>query len=111
MGFEWMTLAPPMEPEPVMLPGQAQIVDSTPVDLGWAEGRRFTLQVYAATAEDEEGLAPVESVQAHVLVTLSRDDERLGLHFYVSAPDAQGLNDLEPELQHVLNTARLTEGS
>lgn len=109
LGFEWVSLEPPMEPEAAMLPKQAQILESAPIDLGWAEGRRFTLEVYAAEMEEGGAQAPVESVEAHLLMTLSHDDDRLGFDFYASAPDAEALETLEPALQRMLNTALLVE--
>lgn len=98
LGFDWMELEPPMELEAAMLPSPAQIVDSRPVDLGWVEGRRFTLDVYA----------PEESFQMHVLCTLNRGGKRLGLDFYAVALSPEALQELEPLLQHVLDTAQLT---
>ncbi|MFO7741722.1 MAG: hypothetical protein R6X31_05335 [Anaerolineae bacterium] len=110
LGFEWMTLEPPTEAEAAMLPQPAQIVDSAPVDLGWAGGRRFTLEVYApATQDGDDAQAPVESVETHVVITVDQDGERLGLHFYASAPSAQALSNLEPALQHMLDTALVVE--
>lgn len=109
LGFEWMTLEPPMELEAALLPKPAQIVESAPIDLGWAEGRRFTLDVYGAGTGEGDAQAPVESVEMHVLTTVDQDGARLGLDFYVSAPDGEALETLEPALQHMLNTAILVE--
>lgn len=98
-----------MEPEPVLLPHDAQIMDSEAVDLGWAEGRRFTLEVYGPADQGDDTQAPVESVQTHVLVTLRQGDERLGLDFYASAPSTEQMNVLAPLLQHLVDTAELVE--
>jgi hypothetical protein len=98
-----------MELEAALLPKPAQILDSTPIDLGWAEGRRFTLEVYSPTGEEDDTQAPVESVETHVLFAMDQDGARLGLDFYVSASDGEGLEALEPAVQNMLSTARLVE--
>jgi hypothetical protein len=103
-----MTLNPPMEQEAALLPNHAQIVDSQPVDLGWAEGRRFTLEVYGPAAEGGEQ-APVASVQTHVLVTLEQGDARLAFDFYAVAPTAEALETLASPLQRMLDSAQPTE--
>jgi hypothetical protein len=107
LGFNGVALEPPMEPEPALLPDPAQTVDSQAVDLGWADGRSFTLEVYGPGVEGGDTKAPVESVQKHVLIVLQRDNGRLGLDFYAGAPEAEALKGLEPALQHVLDTATL----
>jgi hypothetical protein len=109
LGSEWVKLEPPMELEAALLPKPAQIVESAPIDLGWAEGRRFTLEVYGPASEGDDAQAAVESLEAHVLITVDRDQDRLGLDFYASAPDAEALGTLEPALQHMLDTAMVVE--
>lgn len=109
LAFEWVGLEPPMELEAAMLPKPGQILDSTPIDLGWADGRRFTLEVYGAGTEEGDAQAPVEWVETHVLVTVDQDDARLGLDFYASALDAEALDTLEPAFQHMLDTAVVVE--
>jgi hypothetical protein len=109
LGLAWTELEPPMEPEAVLLPSPSQIVNSDPVDLVWARGRRFTLEVYAPAAAGGDTKAPVESVETHVLLTVDRGEERLGLDFYASAPSAAGLEQLEPALQHILESALWAE--
>jgi hypothetical protein len=108
LALNGVEIEPPMEPEATMLPNPAQIVESQPVDLGWAKGRRFTLEVYASAAQGD-GKAPVESVQTHVLVTLDQGEKRLGLDFYAVAPSAEALKELEPALQRMLDTATWVE--
>jgi len=108
LAFEWVRLEPPMEMEAALLPKPAQILESTPIDLGWAEGRHFTLEVYG-TGTGEGDKAPVESVETHVLFAVDQDGARLGLDFYASAPDGKALENLEPALQHMLSTAVLVE--
>lgn len=81
LAFEWVNLEPPIELEAALLPKPAQIVESAPVDLGWAEGRRFTLEVYGPSDEGDDTRAPVESVGMHVLIAVDQDDAWLGLDF------------------------------
>jgi hypothetical protein len=96
-----------MEPEAVLLPHHAQILDSEAIDLGWARGRRFTLEVYASAAEGGETKAPVTSVEIHVLLTVDREEERLALDFYASAPCSEGLREVELTLQEMIDSAVL----
>ena len=105
MGLNQTVLEPPMEPEAVLLPGDAEIVVSEPVDVGWAGGRRYTLEVFGPAAEDEDGRAAVEAVEEHVLVVLDTDEDRLGLDFYASAPDADDLAELVAAFDHMVETA------
>lgn len=110
VGFEYVALEPPMEIEAAMLPDSAQIVSSDPVNLEWASGRRFTLAVFGSTTEEDDARADVESIQTHVLLTVDRDGTRWGLDFYISALTADRLAEIEPVLQHMLDTAALAEG-
>jgi hypothetical protein len=109
LGFNGVALEPPTEPEPALLPQLAQILESERVDLEWAEGRSFTLEVYRPAVEDGDTKAPVESVQEHVLVVLKRGEGLLGLDFYASAPDVEALSSLEPALRRMLDTVTLAE--
>ncbi len=111
LAFNWMELEPPVELEAAMLPQRAQIIDSSPVDLGWTGGRRFTLEAYAPEGGNGDAQSPVESFQTHTLVTLEQGEKRLGLDFYAVAPSAEALQEVEPLLQRMLDTARLTEES
>lgn len=45
VGLKWVDLQPPLEAEAVMLPNHSQVLRSEPVELGWATGRRITLEV------------------------------------------------------------------
>ena len=106
VGVKWMALEPPMEAEAVMLPGQSQVLDSEPVTLGWASGRRITLEVYAPPVEGE-GRAPVESVESHVLVVRADGGTRLAVDFYASAPTEEALKEAESALQRMVDSSRL----
>ncbi|MBN1976539.1 MAG: hypothetical protein JW918_03980 [Anaerolineae bacterium] len=107
LGFTWMDLEPPMEPEAAMLPAHAQIVASEPIILGWGDGRSFTLEVYGPAVEGGDK-APIKSVETHVIVVIiSSDDVRRGFDFYTSAPTVEHLAELEPALRHALETAAL----
>jgi hypothetical protein len=105
LGVNWVELVPPMEPEAVLMPNHAEIVDSEPIDLGWAQGRRTTLEVFAPAAEQGGGRAPVVAVETHVLLTLTQDGRRLGLDFYLSAPTAELLNAHEQALEELVTGA------
>jgi hypothetical protein len=107
LGVNWIELVPPMEPEVVLMPNHAEILDSEPIDLGWAQGRRTTLEVFAPAAE-QGGRAPVVAVETHVLLTLTQGGRRLGLDFYLSAPTVELLHVHEQALEDLVSSATLT---
>jgi hypothetical protein len=106
LGFNWMALEPPVEPEAAMLPDHAQIVASEPVVLGWGDGRSFTLEVYGPAVEGGDK-APIMSVETHVIVVISSDGIRRGFDFYTSAPTTEQLAELELALRHALESTEL----
>jgi hypothetical protein len=110
LGVNGVGLEPPMEPEAVLLPNHAQILDAVPIQLAWGEGRRFLLERYAPAAESDgaEVKAPIEAVEMHALSVIELDGESLGLDLYASAPTAEALAGMEPLFQHVLATAQVT---
>jgi hypothetical protein len=103
VGFAWQDLQPPMEPEAVMLPGNAQILDSRPVSRNWAEGRSITLEVYTSAAQGGE--AAVESVETHILIVVERQERRRVYDFYASAPTDEALEGVRGVLWHMFNSA------
>ncbi len=107
VGFNWVTLEPPMEPEAALLPQPAQILDSEPVDLAWSNGRRFTLEVYEEAMPEGETKAPVLAFEAHVLLTVGEGEERRAVDFYASASTEAQLATLESTLQHMLASVKL----
>jgi hypothetical protein len=104
IGLQWAELAPPAEPEAVLLPANSQILDSQPVDVPWGQARRVTVEVYGA-AEAGQGQAPVQAVEIHILVVTSLDGQRRGYDFYASAPTAEQLAPLQPVLDAVVQSA------
>jgi len=110
LAVTWTELEPPMEPEAVLLPSPSQIMDSEPIDLAWTKGRRFSLKVFGPEGEGSDSEAAVASVQTHVLLSLDAGGDRLGVDLYASAPSAEALKQLEPALQHALESALWAEG-
>jgi hypothetical protein len=109
LGVAWADLQPPMEPEAVLLPNHAQVVSSESVDLGWAQGREVTLEVFAPAAEQgaSEEPAPVVAVETYVLLVTVQQDRRLGIAFYSSAPTAEALAETLPMLDEVVASAAM----
>jgi hypothetical protein len=112
LGVNGVELEPPMEPEAVLLPNHAQILDSEPIHLSWGEGRRFLLERYgpAAESEGEERKAPVEAVELHIVSIIEQRDDSLALNLYASAPTMEDLAQIEPLFQHVWGTATMAPG-
>jgi len=107
IGVHWAGLAPPQEPEAVLLPGPSEIVESEPVDVGWGTGRSYTLQVFESAPEHGGTRAPVSSVETHVVIVVFRDGGRLGLDFYARADDSEQLTDIQPFLGHMLDSSMM----
>ncbi len=105
LGVNWMDIQPPQEVEAAMLPTPSQVIHSEPVELGWGSGRRFTLEVYAPAAQDDDTQAPVQLVETHVLIVVGLGDTRRAFDFYASGQTAEQLAMLEPSLQHMLETS------
>jgi hypothetical protein len=107
VAMTWADLEPPQESEAALLPGPSQITESEPVDLSWASGRRFTLEVYAAGQEGEGERAPVVSREIHVLLVLNLEEVRRAIDFYAAAGTSEQLADLQPILQNMLESSAL----
>lgn len=107
LGIEWADLQPPMEPESILPPGQSQILSSEPVDLGWASGRRITIEVYtpAEVSQGSEALPAIVAVETHVVVVASHRGDRRAYDFYARGRTAEELAGREPLLQHMLDSA------
>jgi len=103
LGVRWADLEPPQEPDVVLLPQPALVLDSEPVEVTWGSGRRFTVEVYGE-AEEEAGQAPVQAVETHVLVVVEQEGGRRAYDVYIGAPDAGQLASLETILQHALSS-------
>lgn len=103
VGVVWRDLQPPEEPEAV-LPSPSQVLDSEPIDLGWASGRRVTLEVYAPGPGTGDTQAPAQSVQAHVLLVVQDGSIRRAYDLFAAATSAADLEAIEPIFQHMLDT-------
>jgi hypothetical protein len=106
IGVEWAELEPPQEPEAVLFPQPAKMVDSQPVELGWGSGRQVRLEVLGATADGGEQ-APVESYEIHTLIVSTQADRRLAVDFYATAVTPEQLAELEPFLKQMVNASEL----
>ncbi|MEJ2735001.1 MAG: hypothetical protein P8189_15780 [Anaerolineae bacterium] len=107
LGVTWVDLTPPQEPEAALLPQNAQIVQSEPVELSWGSGRTFTVEVYGPAAEGSATQAPVQSVETHVIVVAQIGDTRRAFDLFASAPTAAELDTLAPALQDMLDSSAL----
>jgi hypothetical protein len=103
VGVKWEDLNPPQEPEAALLPEDAQIIETSEVDLSIGAGRRFLMSRYGPAVEGGDEQAPVESVHIHVLVTQTGDVRR-GFDFYAIAPDENTLPEVKSVLEHLLET-------
>jgi hypothetical protein len=107
VGVKWTDLVPPQEVEAALLPGPSQITESEAVDLSWASGRRFTLEVYGEGEGGEGEEAPVASREIHVLLVPNLEEGRLGIDLYAAAETSGQLENVRPALQHMLDSSRL----
>ncbi|NOR83667.1 MAG: hypothetical protein GQ526_09260 [Ardenticatenales bacterium] len=109
IGVNWMDIRPPQEAEAAMLPTPSQVIHSEPIELDWASGRLFTVEVYSSAAQGDDTRAPVQSVETHVIFVVNLGDTRLAFDFYASGQTAEQLAVLDPSLQHMLETSILTD--
>ena len=107
IGVNWMDVQPPQEVEAALLPTPSQVIHSVPVELDWASGRSFTVEVYAPAAQGDDTRAPVQSVETHVLIVVSLGDTRRAFDFYAIGQTAEQLAILGPSLQHMIYSAAL----
>jgi Tol biopolymer transport system component len=109
VGVNWADLEPPMEPEAAMLPGPSLVLDSVPVDLGWASGQRLTAEVYAPAVSGggSDAAASVKAVERHTVVVVNQGDMRRAYDFYASAPNADVLSMLDPVLDAMVSSVKL----
>lgn len=104
IGVNWVDLQPPQEPEAALLPDNAQILESEEVDLTWAMGRSFTLEVYAPATGGGDAKAPVASVEQHLIVVLEQEGGRRAYDFYAAATTAEQLDVVTPVYHHLLGS-------
>jgi hypothetical protein len=104
VGLKWADLQPSVEPEAALLPEGSEVLSSEAADVPWGQARRVTLVVYGP-AEAGQGLAPVDSVEIHVLVVATVGGQRRGYDFYASAPAAEELAGIQPVLEALVQSA------
>jgi len=107
VGVSRADLAPPEEAEAILLPENAQLLDSGAVETPLGIGRQYTLEVYGATPQGDDAKADVASVEMHILVVVTTGDQRTGYDFYATAPTAETLDTVIPVLSHMVETAKL----
>jgi hypothetical protein len=103
----WRELPPPLEAEAAMLPSPAQILESTPITLGWGTGRRVTLEIYGSQPVSGAARAPVLAVETHVLIVVPRDGSRYAYDFAAHARTADDLRAVHVVLQHMVDSSQL----
>jgi hypothetical protein len=107
VGVNWVDLQPPQEAEPALLPQGAQILESEAVELPWAQGRSFTLEVYAANASDGDARAKVATVEQHLIVVVQRESGRRAYDVYAVADSPEQLADIMLVYHHLLTSFSL----
>jgi len=107
VGVSRADLAPPEEAEAILLPENAQLLDSGTVETPLGIGRQYTLAVYGATPQGDDAIADVASVEMHILVVVTTGDQRTGYDFHATAPTAETLDTVIPVLSHMVETAKL----
>ena len=107
VGVNWVDLQPPQEAEPALLPQSAQILESEAVELTWAQGRSFTLEVYAEDTSDGDDRAKVATVEQHLIVVVQRESGRRAYDVYAVADSPERLADIMPVYQQLLTSFSL----
>ena len=99
IGINWNEIGPGWQPTS-MLPNHSKTLKTAPIDLGWAQGTVYTVEVSAPAAA---GGGPV-AVEEHAVVV--QKNGLRGYDFYASAPTAAKLAALDPTFHHVLNSSQ-----
>jgi len=107
VGVSRANLAPPEEAEAVLLPENAQVLESEAVETPLGTGRSFTMEIYGATPQADDAKADVASVEMHILIVVTTDDQRTGYDFYAVAPTTDALDTVLPVLAHIVETAKV----
>jgi hypothetical protein len=102
----WRELPPPLEAEAAMLPSPASILESTPVTLQWAAGRRVTLEIYGSQPLSDDARAPILAVETHVLVVVPHNGSRYAYDFAACARMAEELARPQVVLHQMLESSR-----
>jgi hypothetical protein len=109
VAVQWKDIQPPVEIEAAMLPQNAATLDAEAIELSWGNGRRYTVEVYAAAtpSSGKETAARVLAVESHVLIAVAMNGSRRVVDLYASARDAEELLTLQPVLQQMCSSSRL----
>jgi len=100
LGLRWLDVRPPQEVEAAFLPAGGVVRDSKQIDLGWASGRYYVVDVTAQTPRVEE----------HVLFSEQSSGARRVFDLYLIAPDDARYMQLRPVLLHSLGSIAADEG-
>ncbi len=98
LGVVSVATAPGFEPRS-LLPGHAEVASEQRVDLGWALGTTYTLQVAPPAAG-----AGTSSVEKHVVVMLG---SKRAFDFFIAAPSGADSGPLSAALDHLLGSVIL----
>ncbi len=99
IGVSWKEIRPAQEPEALLLPENAVMLDRTPgPELAWGTAATYRLQVMVPGGQGQ-----IQAVEMHVVVRCT--DKYYD--FYASAPAGEELAALEPVLQRMLASASL----
>jgi hypothetical protein len=111
VGVWWEDVQPPMEIEAAMLPQNSVVLESEPMELGWASARWYTVEVYASAdpSTGSEATPTVGAVEMHVLIVLPHKSGRRVLDLYASARNAEELLTLRPVLEKMVTSATLLQ--
>jgi hypothetical protein len=108
VGFQWRWVNPPAMPEAVFLPANAQMRDSGELDLGWASGRWYEIDVYYPPQEGEVN-AQIQTHERHLVLLYNVNDQRLGVDFYARANRLERLAALSDIVEYMAESASLSE--
>lgn len=103
VGVHWADLQPPAEPEAVLLPLGAEVVESSDLALPWApaNARRVRIRVLGTATPAAGGQAPVRAVETYILAVVPQETGRQAIGLYASAADAETLAQLDALLQQM----------
>lgn len=86
-----------------MLPNHSQVLQSTPMDLGWAKATVYTVQVSDSAAEG----GSAQGIQTHIIAVAGG---KRAYDFYASGRNSDDMALLQPVLQHMVSTIVLKGG-
>lgn len=102
IGVNVNDVAPGWEPTG-MLPNHSQVLQSTPMDLGWAKATVYTVQLSDSAAEG----GSAQGIQTHIIAIAGG---KRAYDFYASGRNSDDMEMLQPILQHMVSTIVLKGG-